>query len=197
MADMHHPVAAERSAATVKVWDPIVRLFHWTIVTGVVLNLWVFEQGKYWHRITGYVIVVALAVRLFWGMVGTRHARFIDFFPTPRRVLGQIRQLLAGQDPRRLGHSPLGAVMMLSLIGLLVGLGLTGWMMGQDAFWGEKWLENIHEVLANAVLGLAVLHIAAAVIESVRHGENLPWAMITGRKRSMGEFDAHLADRGQ
>lgn len=197
MADANHPAAAEQSAATVKVWDPIVRLFHWTIVTGVVLNLWVFEHGKYWHRVTGYVIVISLAIRLVWGIVGTRHARFSDFFPSPRRVVNHARQLVRGEDKRRLGHSPLGALMMLALMGLLTGLGLTGWMMGLDAFWGDKRLQQVHEVLANGVLGLALLHIAAAVIESIRHGENLPWAMITGRKRPLDGSDAHLADRGQ
>lgn len=198
MADTH-PIgtAAEQSAAPVRVWDPLVRLFHWTIVTGVVLNLWVLEHGKYWHKVTGYVVVGALAIRLVWGIVGTRHARFSDFFPTPRRVVNHVRQLLAGTDPRTLGHSPLGAVMMLSLMALLAGLGVTGWMMGLDAFWGEKWLETLHDVMANAVLGLAILHIAAAMIESVRHRENLPLAMITGRKRPLDGSDAHIADRGQ
>ena len=190
--DIHK--AADQSAATVTVWDPVVRLFHWTIVTGVVLNLWVFDHGKYLHRITGYVVVAALAVRLVWGIVGTRHARFSDFFPTPRRVIAHLSALLRGEDPRRLGHSPLGALMMLSLMAILAGLGLTGWMMGLDAFWGLKWLEEVHELLANGIIGLAMLHIAAAVIESVRHRENLPWAMVTGRKRVLGSSDADTAD---
>lgn len=197
MAESRHPLAAEQSAATIPVWDPLVRLVHWTLVTGVVLNLWVFEPGKSAHQVTGYVIVAALLVRLAWGIVGTRHARFADFFPTPRRVANHVRQLLAGEDRRRLGHSPLGALMMLTLMGLLLGLGLTGWMMGLDAFWGEEWLEEVHELLANAVLGLAILHIAAAVIESLRHAENLPWAMVTGRKRAQDGSDADSADRGQ
>lgn len=197
MAESRHPLAAEQSAATILVWDPLVRLVHWTLVTGVVLNLWVFEPGKSAHQVTGYVIVAALLVRLAWGIVGTRHARFADFFPTPRRVANHVRQLLAGEDRRRLGHSPLGALMMLTLMGLLLGLGLTGWMMGLDAFWGEEWLEEVHELLANAVLGLAILHIAAAVIESLRHAENLPWAMVTGRKRAQDGSDADSADRGQ
>lgn len=198
MAKGHLATAAEQSAATtVKVWDPLVRLFHWVIVTGVVLNLWVLEHGKYLHRVTGYVIVAALAIRLVWGIVGTRHARFSDFFPSPRRVITHISQLLAGKDARQLGHSPLGAVMMLTLIALLAGLGLTGWMMGLDAFWGVQWVEDLHGILANAVLALAILHIAAAVIESVRHRENLPWAMITGRKRALDQDDAHITDRGQ
>ena len=188
------PQAAADHSAAVAVWDPVVRLFHWTIVTGVVLNLWVLEHGKYWHRVTGYVVAGALAVRLIWGIVGTRHARFSDFFPTPRRVFGHIRALLRGEDRRQLGHSPLGAVMMLVLMVLLASLALTGWMMGLDAFWGEKWLENVHELLANSVMALAILHVAAAVVESVRHKENLPWALVTGKKRPLEHANADLAD---
>ncbi|WEJ56728.1 cytochrome b/b6 domain-containing protein [Devosia sp. FJ2-5-3] len=194
MAKVTLPAAADTSAATVKVWDPVVRLFHWTIVTGVVLNLWVFEHGKYAHRLTGYVVVAALATRLVWGIVGTRHARFSDFFPTPRRVITHVYALWRGEDARQLGHSALGALMMLALMAVLTGLGLTGWMMGLDAFWGVKWVEDLHGLLANSVMALAILHVAAAVIESVRHGENLPWAMITGRKRALGAHDADIAD---
>ncbi len=186
--------AADSSAATVKVWDPVVRLFHWTIVTGVVLNLWVFEHGKYAHRVAGYVVVAALAIRLVWGIVGTRHARFSDFFPTPRRVVAHVEALWRGEDARQLGHSALGALMMLTLMAILAGLGLTGWMMGLDAFWGVQWVEDLHGILANAIMVLAILHIVAAVVESVRHRENLPWAMVTGRKRALGARDADIAD---
>lgn len=194
MAKGTNPAAADQSAATVKVWDPVVRLFHWTIVAGVVLNLWVFEHGKYLHRVTGYVVVAALAIRLVWGIVGTRHARFSDFFPTPGRVISHVSALVRGEDPRRLGHSPLGALMMLALMAILAALGMTGWMMGLDAFWGVKWVEDLHGLLANGIIALAILHIAAAVVESMRHRENLPWAMVTGRKRALGTSDADLAD---
>lgn len=188
------PAAADHSAATVKVWDPVVRLFHWTIVTGVVLNFWVFEHGKYAHRVTGYVVVAALAIRLVWGIVGTGHARFSDFFPTPRRVIAHASALWRGEDARKLGHSPLGALMMLALMAILAGLGLTGWMMGLDAFWGVEWVEDLHGLLANSIMALAMLHIVAAVVESVRHRENLPWAMVTGKKRALGAHDADTVD---
>ena len=62
MAKGNTPVAADHSAPTIMVWDPVVRLFHWTTVTGVVLNLRVFEHEKDLHRVTGYVVVAALAI---------------------------------------------------------------------------------------------------------------------------------------
>lgn len=177
------PSVGASSTIRVKVWDPVVRLFHWTVVTGCVLNLWVLEDGKYWHRFTGYVIAVVLAIRLVWGFIGTPHARFADFFPTPRRTKAHLSALLTGHDDRYVGHSPLGAICMLLLMGLLASTCLTGWMMRLDAFWGDEWLEQLHSLLSNGILGLAMIHFSAAIIESWRHKENLIWSMITGMKR--------------
>ena len=83
--------------------------------------------------------------------------------------------------------------MMLALIGLVSACGVTGWMMGLDAFWGLRWVETLHEVLANTILVMAILHVLAALIESWRHRENLVLAMVTGRKRAPGGNDVHHA----
>lgn len=185
-----YDVAAEGEAppsaigGTVRVWDPVVRIFHWTVVAGCVLDLFVLEEGSRAHEIVGYVVAAALAVRVVWGFVGTRHARFSDFAPTPRRLRCYLAALAERREPRMLGHNPAGAVMMLALMALLAAVCLTGWMMGLDAFWGADWLEELHGAFANAILALALVHAAAALWESRRHRENLVWAMITGRKRA-------------
>lgn len=175
---------APKGAATIRVWDPIVRLFHWTIVTACILNLFILEPGHALHRAAGYTVAAALAIRLVWGFVGTRHARFSDFFPTPRRLLPYLRALVQRREPRHLGHNPAGAVMMILLMVLLSGVCLTGWMMGLDAFWGEDWLQEVHGTLANAIMVLALVHAAAALFESFRHRENLVLSMVTGRKKA-------------
>ena len=169
---------------TVRVWDPVVRLFHWTVVTACVLNLFILRPGKLYHRYVGYVVIAAVLIRLVWGFVGSHHARFADFFPTPGRLIPYLRDLLAGRDQRHIGHNPAAAVMMLGLMALLLATAVTGWMSTLDAFWGEDWLEELHGGLANAILVLALIHAAAAIVESLRHRENLVWAMVTGRKRA-------------
>ena len=168
----------------IKVWDPGVRIFHWTIVTACMLNLFILEEGKYWHRMTGYVVAAAIAVRMIWGFVGTRHARFSDFFPTPRRLKNQLRAIVSRNEKRYLGHNPLASVMMLLLMALLATTALTGWMTTLDAFWGEKWLEQLHGTIANSIMVLAFIHAGAAIVESWRHRENLVWSMVTGRKKA-------------
>lgn len=174
---------ASAAGASVRVWDPVVRLFHWTVVAGCVLNLFILDDGGLPHEIVGYIVAAALAVRIVWGFVGTKYARFSDFVPTPSRLNAYVAALLRGRAPRLLGHNPAGAVVMLALMVLLAGVSVTGWMTTLDAFWGEDWLEGLHEGLANAILVLALLHAAAALFESWRHRENLVWAMVTGRKR--------------
>ncbi|MNE37519.1 Prokaryotic cytochrome b561 [compost metagenome] len=73
--------------------------------------------------------------------------------------------------------------MLLMLTGI-AGLGLTGWASQEvDALWGAGWPMSLHSFLADAVLALVCVHVLAAIVESLRLGENLPLSMITGRRR--------------
>jgi len=81
-----------------------------------------------------------------------------------------------------LGHNPLGALMMLALMSLILALGFTGWLQGTDAYWGEEWLQELHEVMANALLLAAGLHAAAAIVMGRLERVRLVRAMVTGYK---------------
>lgn len=168
----------------VRVWDLIVRVFHWTVAGGVVANLTFLRQEENPHIYVGYVIVAALTVRLGWGFVARGHARFASFVCGPRRLIGYFSALLGRREPRYVGHNPAGAAMIVLLIVLLVMISTTGWMMSLDAYWGVAWVQTLHEVTANILIGAVALHIIGAIIESVRHRENLPLAMISGYKRA-------------
>lgn len=168
----------------VKVWDGFVRLFHWSLVGCVLLNQFVLEEGKPPHQWVGYAAAALVVARVIWGFVGTRHARFSDFFPSRQRLRDHFRALLSGEHPRYVGHSPIGALMMLALMGMVLALGVTGWMQGLDAFWGEEWLEELHEAVAEALLWAAGLHAGAAVVMSRLERVNLVRAMVTGVKRT-------------
>jgi cytochrome b len=173
-----------RAGGRVKVWDPIVRIFHWTVAVGVIANLTVLQHQETPHIYVGYVVVTALAIRLAWGFIGRRHARFASFVPRPGGLLRYFRAMMVRQEPRYIGHNPAGAAMIVVLMLLLAMIGTTGWMMGLDRFWGVGWVETAHEVAANVLIGAVALHIIGAVVVSVRHRENLPLAMITGYKRA-------------
>ena len=171
----------------VPVWDPFVRIFHWSLVIGVLANFFVVDDGETVHQWLGYTVTTLVLARIVWGFVGTRHARFADFFPTPARVRRHLADLASGRRDFHAGHNPLGALMMLALIGLVLSLGVTGYMQGMDAYWGEEWLQDLHEGIATGLIGLAGLHALAAIVMSRLERVNLVKAMITGVKVREGE----------
>jgi cytochrome b len=182
------PVAATTTPGPaprrVRVWDPIVRIFHWTVVGGVIANLTFLRHAETPHIYVGYAVIAALIVRLCWGFVARGHARFTSFVPGPRRLAGYFTAMLGKREPRYVGHNPAGAAMIVLLLVLLATVGTTGWMMSLDAFWGVAWVETLHEITANVLIVAVALHVIGAIVESIRHRENLPLAMITGYKRS-------------
>lgn len=112
--------------ATVRVWDPLVRIFHWSLVVTFAIAYVTGENETAWHDWAGYAVLGLIAVRIAWGFVGTRYARFSDFVHRPAVVLGHARDMLSGRARRYLGHNPLGGVMILALLASLLASGVTG-----------------------------------------------------------------------
>jgi cytochrome b len=79
--------------------------------------------------------------------------------------------------------------MIVALLATIAAVCLSGWLYTTDRFWGEAWVENVHEGLTWFLLGLVALHIGGVIFSSLRHGENLVAAMFHGRKRSPGPGD--------
>ncbi|WP_374384861.1 cytochrome b/b6 domain-containing protein [Dongia sp.] len=176
-------------AATVKIWDPLVRVFHWSLVASFAIAWLSAEDARDLHLWAGYAAASLIAFRLVWGIAGTRYARFSQFVRSPRAVAAYLRDIVSGREARYLGHNPAGAAMIMALILVMAGLCLTGWLYTTDAFWGEDWVEETHELLANILLGLVGLHILGVFVASFRHRENLVRAMLTGRKRAPSTGD--------
>ncbi|WP_395139512.1 cytochrome b/b6 domain-containing protein [Schlegelella aquatica] len=177
---------------TRRVWDPLVRVLHWTFVAGVAAAWVTSEEGRALHEPIGYVVAAAVALRLAWGLIGPRYARFAQFVRGPGTTLAYAGAALSGRAPRYVGHNPLGGWMILALLALLAITAATGWGMTTEAFFGDEWLEELHEGAATGLLGLVLLHVAGVVWSSLQHGENLVRAMIDGRKRppAAGDVDA-------
>lgn len=167
----------------VRVWDLFVRIFHWGLVACVLVNFFIIDDGETVHQAVGYIASGLVVARLLWGFVGTRYARFDNFFPTPARLRAHLAAIRAREDVFTPGHNPLGAVMMLALMALVLALGLTGALQTTDAFWGEEWLEELHEGLAGTLVGLALVHALAAIVMGRLEHVNLVGAMISGVKR--------------
>jgi cytochrome b len=141
------------------------------------------DEIRWLHMRVGYIIIALVLCRIAWGFVGSRHARFTDFVPGPRRFISYCRDLLRFRARRYLGHNPAGGAMIVALLFMLTVTAGSGYLMTTDAFWGVEWVENLHKAAVNMMIGLVGLHVAGVVLSGLAHRENLIRAMITGRKR--------------
>ena len=164
------------------VWDPLVRVFHWTLVASFTANTFFTDPEKSLHRYVGYGIAALLVFRLLWGFVGSTYARFTSFPPSPMGSLSQVRDILAGRNKAHPGHSPLGALMIYNLLLTLCVISLSGYMMTTVAYFGIDWVKELHEASVTWAEISVAAHILAVFIESRRLRINLPAAMITGHK---------------
>lgn len=173
-------------AREIAVWDPLVRLVHWSVAVAVLLNGAILDEDGNLHQIVGYVAVGLVALRLVWGLIGPRPARFSAFPPSPRRALRHLGEIARGERVVHLSHNPLGALMAYNLWACLIGLAVTGYMMGTLTFFGVEWVKELHEAIFNWLVLSVALHVGGVVFESWRSGVNLVRAMVDGRKRLPG-----------
>ncbi|GAB4119120.1 MAG: cytochrome b/b6 domain-containing protein [Rhodothalassiaceae bacterium] len=106
------------------VWDPLVRVFHWTLALSFFLAYVTEDDFLTVHVWSGYVVGGLVVLRILWGFVGPEHARFSDFLFAPARVWGYLFDLLRLRAKRYLGHSPAGGAMVIAL---LASLAMTVW----------------------------------------------------------------------
>jgi cytochrome b len=169
--------------ATIKVWDPLVRVFHWSLATLFLAAYLTGEDAGQVHIAAGYAIAGLIALRIVWGFVGPRHARFSNFVRSPREVLAYLRDVALLRAPRYLGHNPAGGAMILVLLTLVGITGLSGWLSETDRFFAVGWIEDLHSFSAYALIAFVGLHVAGVIASSLLHRENLVRAMITGKKQ--------------
>ena len=198
---------------TIRVWDPLVRFFHWGLVLAFATAWLSADEVQPLHEVAGYTVAGLIGFRLVWGVAGRRYARFSQFLRGPATTLAYVRDMLGGRERRYLGHNPAGAAMVAALLVTLAGTAFTGWLMekperlamlpalpqivtpaladddGDDGERGGEALEALHETLANLMLLLVALHVGGVVLASFRHRENLVLAMVTGVKRAPGPGD--------
>ena len=180
----------------IRVWDPLIRIFHWSLVAGFAAA---YLSGDDWLRVhvnAGYTVAGLVVFRLVWGFVGTRHARFDDFVRRPAVVVLYLKEIAGFRARRHIGHNPAGGTMVVALLLSLTATALSGMALyGHQEFLGPLAglagslpdsaggvLKETHEFLANLSVTLVVLHLAGVLFASIQHRENLVRAMLTGWK---------------
>ena len=110
----------------IRVWDPLVRLFHWSLVATFTVAYFTGEEDSLVHIWSGYAVIGLVVFRIVWGFIGTRHARFGDFLYSPARTVQYLKSLVTRQPESYLGHTPAGGWMILLLLGAVLVTSLTG-----------------------------------------------------------------------
>ena len=177
------PRPAPEALGLIPVWDVAVRLGHWATVLAFAVAFLTAESER-WRLIHIWAGLTLLGVTLFrvlWGVVGTRHARFASFVRSPSRAWAYLRSLVGPHPQHHTGHNPAGAWAVLALLALLLATAGTGLAMEREM--AGHWVEAVHEGCANCLLALVGVHVAAVLLSSWRHGENLIRPMLTGFKR--------------
>ncbi|MFC1749759.1 cytochrome b/b6 domain-containing protein [Pseudomonadota bacterium] len=180
----------------VKVWDPLVRIFHWSLVSLFLIAYATEDDFLSFHVVAGYLICGLIAFRLIWGVIGSRHARFTDFVKSPKEIKAYIKDVLLFRAKHYLGHNPAGGAMVIALLLSITVTLITGMLTygatefsGPLAIWTTSvgdhtadFFEETHEFFANFTVLLVVMHVAGVMIASLQHRENLVRSMIDGDK---------------
>lgn len=180
------PTTRERGtgAGPVLIWDLPTRLFHVLLAGGFfaaagIAFLLDEDSAAYpYHMLIGLTLALMVVLRLIWGVLGTRYARFGSFAFGPGEVIAYGRSVLFGGGKRYLGHNPGSSLAIFAMLGLVLALAVTGFMMAR----GNEGIKDIHEILAYASLVVVGAHILGVLVHTVRHRENLTGSMITGNK---------------
>lgn len=171
------------------VYDVPTRLFHWLFAAFflsafAISNLVDDDSVRFsLHMLAGLGMVFVVILRLAWSLVGTRHARLGDLKLNPRHLFAYFKGMFSGGGRHSDGHNPASSWAAVLMVGLALGLGTTGYLMATG---GENdTLKDVHELMANAFLVVVLLHLAGVAAHVLRHRDNLPAAMVTGRKQSI------------
>lgn len=151
-------------------WDWLVRITHWSVAILFFSNYLLNEPGDDIHIWFGYGIIALVCLRLIWGLLTHSPARLSAFKPSPKAAIVHLKEVIITRKDQHQGHNPAGAIMIWCMwIGLLT-TGISGWMMQTDRFWGESWVEDLHELAANGTFICVCIHISAVIIMSLLTG---------------------------
>lgn len=169
----------------ITIWPVGIRLIHWIVAGACVFNFWISEEGEIPHRYAGYLAAAVVVLRLFWGVFSSQpELKLSSMWGAAREVPVELKRLLSRQAlSLTRGHSPLASPVMLAMWGLVLALGVSGWMLGLDAFFGSELLEESHELCSHALQLLVVAHLTGIAHETLGHRWPAWRAMIDGKKK--------------
>jgi cytochrome b len=181
------------------VYDWPTRIFHW-LFAGLFLAAFLIgknvdDESPIFsiHMLLGLSLGFLTVLRLVWGFIGSRHARFSGFELRPAQLASYIKGVISGTSERWAGHNPASSWAALSMIGLGLGLAVSGYMMATG--WKEE-LEDIHELLANGFILVVALHVAGVIFHTLRHKDGIGFSMLNGKKTGVRDGESISSAHG-
>ena len=185
------------SSQPVRIWDLPTRSFHILLILCVIGLVATGEIGgdvMQLHFWFGYAVLMLVLFRLVWGFVGGHWSRFINFVPTPSKLLAYVHALRNKETPHHVGHNPLGALSVIGMLSVLLAQVFSGFMSDDEisntgpwtawapADWVElatKYHSDVGKVL---LIFLIALHVGTVVYyKRIKH-DDLITPMLTGDK---------------
>lgn len=166
--------------------DAPTRAFHWLMALSF-LGAYVTADGERWrlvHVTLGYTVIGLIVFRLVWGLLGPAQVRLSVWAGKLGGLMPFIQSLRTGRVNWQSGLNVVQALSVIALLALLALSTASGYTLYEELT-GE-WMEEVHEVLGNAVLAIVGLHLALVLAASVARRQNLALTMITGRKPGRG-----------
>lgn len=167
------------------IWLLSIRLIHWALAFGVLANQFFLEAGDPPHIYVGYVALVLVILRFYLGLQKRNLAYSFRNFPLAKKDVKTFVfvQMGKSKEPPYRGHNPLASYIYLFIWALVGLLALSGWLMTLDTFWGNETLEEIHEVFANLLIALVVVHLLGIALDSFKHKRKTWLGMVNGRSK--------------
>lgn len=172
------------------VYDLPTRIFHWMFValflTAFIIAKTIDDESVTfsYHMIAGMTLSFLVVLRIIWGFIGTKHAKFSAFALNPADLVGYATGFFSGSKRRWAGHNPASSWAALIMMILALCLGITGYRMATGP--ENHDIKEIHELLATSFLIVALTHVAGIIIHTMRHKELIGLSMVDGKKGQLG-----------
>ena len=133
----------------------LIRFIHWAVASAIFFNLFITEDGEFLHRFLGYAAVLLVVIRLVYGLTTKNHRQF------PNKI---------------------AVLTYFAMWGSLIALAVTGFILGTDRFWGDDLIEESHELIANFLEMLIIIHILGFSFDAYKFKRRTWLNMINGKK---------------
>lgn len=169
------------------IYDWPTRIFHWLFAGMFIAAFFIAktfddESAIYpYHMLLGLSMALIVLLRIVWGIVGSRNAKFTSFSLGPKELVNYLKAVIGSKNQHNAAHNPASSWIAIIMMFLALGLAVTGYLMTVKVY--KEVFEEIHEVFANAFVVAAILHVSGIVLHTLRYKDGIGLSMLHGLKK--------------